>query len=473
MSASVSTTRPIRIVALGVALAVGLIAAGAAPLASAEVREPADITFVSPDPSDEYAITLERVLGGPEDTDWIWGSSRGSYLELTITNLSGAPQVIALGADLHEPGVLDPLWLGETWNAGPDSELGSFFKRTLDASVDAQLIEKLPDWPGKTYAFYRLDDGNGALAQPQLIGTHTTGGGFVPFAYDEPTGALDIGQTAEVSGVEIFPGATATVTASGLTAGEELGLWLTPGYDYFWFLLTGAQLPAEAVNVGSGVVASTGELSAPFVVPHDTPYGSYQLMVGDPATRDWPAGTEQSFRIDPPAQSSTEATPTGSDVAVTVPLGPTSVDLAFPSVTTAGETTAVSSATGPETTGFTIPTDPALYFHISTTAEYTTPVEVCINYDPATVSASLIDLYHYTVTRDADGVVISSQWTNITTTRESGRVCGLTDSFSPFTLGVPTDPQARASMCANGGWRASTSPVFKNQGDCVRYLLRR
>src|SRR5680860_349888 len=126
MLASGSNARPIRIVALGVALAAGLIAVGAAPIASAEVREPAEITFVSPDPSDEYAITMERVLGGPEDPDWIWGSQRGSYLEVTITNLSGAPQVIALGADLHEPGVLDPLWLDATWNAAPDSGLAPF-----------------------------------------------------------------------------------------------------------------------------------------------------------------------------------------------------------------------------------------------------------------------------------------------------------------------------------------------------------
>jgi hypothetical protein len=34
---------------------------------------------------------------------------------------------------------------------------------------------------------------------------------------------------------------------------------------------------------------------------------------------------------------------------------------------------------------------------------------------------------------------------------------------------VPT-PQATKDQCKNGGWKNFTSPVFKNQGDCVSYF---
>ncbi|MFC0681745.1 hypothetical protein ACFFGH_28270 [Lysobacter korlensis] len=471
MSGSALRTRPLRRTALGAALVAALLAAGSTPVATAAVSQPVDIDFVTPDPSDEYGITLKRVVGGANEEDWPFGNQPGSYLEVKITTLNALPQEFGLGADLHEQGATEYLWLPETWNDPPgDGGLSSVFRAF--ATEAEPLVQKIPDWPGATFAFYRLDDGSGPLPEPELIGTYTTTGGFVPLAVDMQNGEeLNVGRIATVSGAEIFPGATATVTASGLTPGDQLGLWLAPGYDYFWFILSGAALPPGSVPVGSGVVDASGNLSAPFVVPTDTDYGPYQLMVGDPATRDWPAGTARSFEVLPPEESGTVPTPTGSGVAVDVPLGPTSVGLTFPSVTGVGDTTVVSSATGPTVSGFTIPLDPQLYFHIDTTADHTTPVEVCISYDAAE-APGMIDLYHYTVVRDSNGVPIGSQWQNITTTREPGVVCGLTDSFSPFTLGVPADPKAKKAQCLNGGWQLNASPVFKNEGACVRYFAK-
>jgi hypothetical protein len=466
MSASAVRSRSFRLTALGVALAGALVAAGSIPAATAAVSTPVDIDFVSPDPSEEYQITLTRTVGVAP-----FGDQPGSYLEVTISTLNGVPQEFGLGADLHEPGETVPLWLASTWNDPPDGGgIGEVFRRF--ATTDEPVVQLIPDWPGTTLSFFRLDDGSGPLADPELIGTYTAGGGFVPLDLDVQTGELNVGQIATVTGTEIFPGATATVTASGLTPGEQLDLWLAPGYDYFWFILSGAELPPGSVNVGSGVVNASGNLSAPFVVPSDTDFGEYQLMVGDLATRNWPAGTERSFRVDPPAESETVPTPTGSGVAVTVPLGPTSVGLTFPSVSGAGDTTVVSSATGPAPTGFSLALNPRLYFHIDTTADHASPVQVCISYNPAS-APGIVDLYHYTVIRDANGVPVGSQWQDITTTRAPGVVCGLTDSFSPFTLGVPTDPKDKKEQCKSGGWRVSTSPVFKNQGACVSYFAKK
>src|SRR3712207_171901 len=99
MSAVSSRTGPI-LVPVAVALGVGLLAAGVAPVASAATVETVDITLAGP-PSDDYDITLQRVVGDGSDEGWPWGSQPGSYLELTVTTLSGLPQEFGLGADLH------------------------------------------------------------------------------------------------------------------------------------------------------------------------------------------------------------------------------------------------------------------------------------------------------------------------------------------------------------------------------------
>jgi hypothetical protein len=470
----VSASRPRRTArtVLVTALTAGLLAAGVAPVASVELREPLDVIPTAP-LSGDYEITLERVTGTAPTDLWPLGDATTSYLELRIENLLDAPQEFALAADLTEKGVVEQLWLNSTWNAlelaPEDPGPGPAFRSVVEAG--GMLERGLPDWPGKTYQFYRLADGSGPLEEPELLGTFVNDGGFVPFSFDYTASAIEVGTVATVSGSEIFPGATATVTAQGLTPGQNLDLWLAPDYDYYWFIVNGARLPAGSVDVGQGVVDGTGKLSAFFEVPADTEFGSYQLLVGDAATRTWPAGTVESFPVVPPTQSASGVTPAGSGVALTLPVGPNSVDLSFPTVSTGGSTTVVSSTTGPAASAFLIPGSPQLYFHIDTTADYTAPVTVCISYNAATVSGT-VNLYHYTITGDQNGEPVSWRWENITTTREPGKVCGITDSFSPFALGIPTTSLKAKEECKNNGWRTSTVPAFKNQGECVSYFTR-
>jgi len=92
---------------------------------------------------------------------------------------------------------------------------------------------------------------------------------------------------------------------------------------------------------------------------------------------------------------------TGSGQDVSASAGP--VTLTFPLVIAPGVTT-VSVQPGdvdlPE--GFSLAgADPPLYFDISTTADHTVPVEVCINYDPGeTQNEAVLEIFHLDPTED-------------------------------------------------------------------------
>ncbi len=445
-------------VLIGSAIASALVFVGMAPTASA--FDPVRLLTVS---TAEYDFTLDLV-----DGDHFFNRDQGSRLEATVDNLTGSPLHLGLGADLAVKGVEQRLWLPDAFGA---DEVFELFAPVVDPH--SQHFAQIPDWPGMTFSFYVIDpDG---IEQPQLLGTYTATGQHVPVAIDLDTDpqSIEIGRTATFSGTEAFPGVTATVSATGLTPGDNLQLWLAEGADYWSFLASGAQLPASAVYVGNGVVAVDGSLSAPFVVPSDLAFGYYQLLVGNPVGRNWPAGTLEPIQIAPAPQSGSTATAAGENVTVSVPLGPTGVTFDFATVLSEGTTTATSSATGPLVTGFTMATDPRVYYHLETTAVFEGSVEVCISFDPATLTGGQPNLYHQVITRNPEGAIVSSSWQNITTTRGVGVVCGLTDSFSPFALGYPTGVQLTdKDQCKKGGWATSTLPVFANQGACVSYFAK-
>ena len=114
----------------------------------------------------------------------------------------------------------------------------------------------------------------------------------------------------------------------------------------------------------------------------------------------------------------------------TVTVGPLSrVTISFPSVTHGGQTTVTTNLGGqPPPTGFKLGT-PATYYGISTTAQFTAPVQVCISWTEGQFNnENNLKLWHFDDTN----------WTNIT---ESGypdtvnnRICGLTTSFSDFAI---------------------------------------
>jgi hypothetical protein len=115
----------------------------------------------------------------------------------------------------------------------------------------------------------------------------------------------------------------------------------------------------------------------------------------------------------------------GANVDVNVPEVPT-MKLTFNEITTSGDVvvTPLASATAP--VNFALITGAS--YNIQFTGGFTAPVTVCIDYDPAQVTKaeSFLKLFHFT-----NGV-----WVDITTSvdPELNRICGTTDSFSPFAV---------------------------------------
>jgi probable HAF family extracellular repeat protein len=125
-------------------------------------------------------------------------------------------------------------------------------------------------------------------------------------------------------------------------------------------------------------------------------------------------------------------TPVGSNVYVQ-PVDSTSngtpVSLTFSSVTQAGSTTLSTSSSGPAApNGFKLG-QPPVYYNVSTTAVYSGPVTLCINYTGVNFkNPSNNAIWHY------DSTVAS--WTKLATTvnTTTTTACASTPSLSPFAL---------------------------------------
>lgn len=124
-------------------------------------------------------------------------------------------------------------------------------------------------------------------------------------------------------------------------------------------------------------------------------------------------------------------TPAGSSIEVAVS---SDVLVTFTSVSQDGQTTLLKTHTGPAApAGFDIvPSNPKLYYDLSTTAPFTGTFDVCITYNPSDLGGSPeseLRMFH------RDG----SQWVDITETLDQGnnKLCGKTDHFSVFILVVP------------------------------------
>lgn len=132
-------------------------------------------------------------------------------------------------------------------------------------------------------------------------------------------------------------------------------------------------------------------------------------------------------------------TAVGNDV-VAAPVdntGQAPATLEFGQVTTAGNTTVtrLGSEAAPPAGSFSSLTDPPLYYDIETSAVFDAAlgVEVCITFDTAGMTqaqAAGQHLYHY----------VDGAWEDITVSSSTGRVCGVTHSFSPFAVGQPHWP---------------------------------
>lgn len=148
----------------------------------------------------------------------------------------------------------------------------------------------------------------------------------------------------------------------------------------------------------------------------------FEYITTDGVTLDAPPALEPG----PPAAGGA-FTPPGEDVQVSPATG---VNLTFDTVTTAGETTATTSGSGPALPPQFQLGATATFYEIATTAGYQPPVTVCLDYDPAqfTDNANL-KLLHYE----------NGAWVDVTQAihTEAHVVCGSVTSFSPFVVAEP------------------------------------
>jgi hypothetical protein len=116
-------------------------------------------------------------------------------------------------------------------------------------------------------------------------------------------------------------------------------------------------------------------------------------------------------------------TPAGGNVTVQPQLanGTSPITLTFSNVTQAGVTTITQSGTGtPPPSGFKL-ISPPTYYDLSTTAVFSGPVTVCVNYS----GSGKPQLFHYQ----------NGAWVNVTTTSTTtSPVCGTVTSLSPFAI---------------------------------------
>lgn len=123
----------------------------------------------------------------------------------------------------------------------------------------------------------------------------------------------------------------------------------------------------------------------------------------------------------------------GENVQITPTPG---VSVTFSSVTAGGITTATTSTAGPppptanKIVGIA---DQPIYYDITTTATYSGPVYVCINYDETQVAGPEANLK---LMQKVDG------WKDITTSVDTGNdiICGTTTTFSLFIVAEPLLP---------------------------------
>ncbi|MHB8698360.1 MAG: hypothetical protein ACYC9J_10110 [Sulfuricaulis sp.] len=126
-------------------------------------------------------------------------------------------------------------------------------------------------------------------------------------------------------------------------------------------------------------------------------------------------------------------TPVGSNVNVALGNG---VTVTYSAVTAAGDTSVTTSPTGPTLPAGFQTGNPAIYYDITTTANYTPPIQVCITYDPAGYTdPTLARLFHYE----------GGAWTDVTTSNDTVNyiLCGQTTSLSPFVILVPPPYQGQ------------------------------
>jgi hypothetical protein len=151
-------------------------------------------------------------------------------------------------------------------------------------------------------------------------------------------------------------------------------------------------------------------------------------------------------------------------------LGPMS--LSFANVTTPGETRLdILDGGPPPPFGFQIvPNNSPLYYDVTTEASWTPPVQVCIDYDPATLTGpeQNLKLWHW------DTSAAPPVWEDVTSTIDTDLnvICGTSTSLSPFIL-TETNPTDIAEGLPRVSQLLANVPNPFNPTTSIRFELAR
>jgi hypothetical protein len=131
-------------------------------------------------------------------------------------------------------------------------------------------------------------------------------------------------------------------------------------------------------------------------------------------------------------------TPAGANISATpidTATGTTPVTVTFSSVSQAGTTSVTTSVSGPAPpANFQLGT--GVYYHIETTATYSAPVMVCINYSGTPLAGTMTQpsFGHYDAATGLWQIITATSWDQM-----NNVICGTVTSLSPFALLVPFD----------------------------------
>jgi Ca2+-binding RTX toxin-like protein len=347
---------------------------------------------------------VERLTTGTGDADLFGASCELSGDLLTI----GAPHALGSSDPLDRRGAVH------------------VFRSTGGTFVEETRIQPGPAADWFSFGNVMSIDGDRILigAHPSTVGGLSHGGRAALYELDAGSWV----QTAEFT--------SPAVEAMGLFGSDvdlqgDLALIGAPGenealgrvYEYqfdgsSWNLLTTREPRGILGDVFGGVVLRAGE-------------NVFVSAVGDP---------NQGVRTGAVYAYNTGSSPAGACVSVSaLELGNPDVSLEFSQAERSGTTTVTTSSSGPALpAGFQLG-DPPTFYEISTTADYSGPVRVCIDYSGASYDSSALALLHYE----------SGAWVDLCETERGCSfdptneiVCAYVDSLSPFVVAEHSPPDA-------------------------------
>jgi hypothetical protein len=245
--------------------------------------------------------------------------------------------------------------------------------------------------------------------------------------------------------------ASAELWSYQMSKWSSAGTMATPRYAFTATLLPSGQVLVAGGAIAMGdVLTTTAELWMPPPITVSTNLAAATFTITGPATYSGsgtyfsvmtaPAGVYTITYgavpgyITPPPETKTLQNPSTISFSgiygirpVDSTTGTTPVTVSFSSVAKDGTTTLVTSSSDPPPpAGFQLGT-PATYYNLTTTAVFSGPIVVCINYSGQGFSdPSTIQLFHYE----------NGSWVDVTTSVNTAMttVCGSVNSLSPFAV---------------------------------------